>query len=87
VWYCTLAPLLGMATRHLSTDAFLTRESLRALLASTGYGRVEVGAWTFIPKGDMPGLAGWVLEALAALGRVAHLDSLRGGLWACAWAQ
>ena len=85
LWYRALAPLLGIATRHLSTDTFLSRAGLRALLAGAGFARIEVGAWTFIPKGDMPALAGQVLEALALIGRVARLPRLRGGLWVCAW--
>jgi 2-polyprenyl-6-hydroxyphenyl methylase/3-demethylubiquinone-9 3-methyltransferase len=85
VWYRRVAPLLGLPTRHLSTDQFLDRESLTGLLVHAGYGRIVTGAWTFIPKGDMPRLAAIALTALDLLGRAASLPQLRGGLWACAW--
>ena len=85
VWYRRVAPLLGLATKHLSTDCFLDRESFTTLLRRAGYGRIATGAWTFIPKGDMPCLAATLLTALDLLGRAAHLPRLRGGLWACAW--
>jgi 2-polyprenyl-6-hydroxyphenyl methylase/3-demethylubiquinone-9 3-methyltransferase len=85
VWYRHVAPLLGLPTKHLSTDCFLDRESFTALLRHAGYGRIATGAWTFIPKGDMPRLAATALGALDLFGRVARLPQLRGGLWACAW--
>ncbi len=85
VWYRLVAPLLGTATKHLSTDRFLDRESCTRLLLRAGYGRIATGAWTFIPKGDMPRLVAALLTVLALLGRATHLPQLRGGLWACAW--
>lgn len=87
VWYRRVAPLLGLATKHLSTDCFLDRESFTALLQRAGYGRIATGAWTFIPKGDMPRLAAAALSALDLLGRATRLPQLRGGLWACAWRE
>jgi ubiquinone/menaquinone biosynthesis C-methylase UbiE len=87
IWYRRVAPLLGLPTKHLSTDRFLDRESFTTMLAHAGYGRIATGAWTFIPKGDMPWFAATVLTALAWVGRGAHLPRLRGGLWACAWRE
>jgi ubiquinone/menaquinone biosynthesis C-methylase UbiE len=76
-WYRSVAPRLGIATRHLSTDHFLTRDELRGLLERAGFARVELGAWSFIPRGDMPRLARWLFGGLDRI--------LRGGLRACAW--
>jgi 2-polyprenyl-6-hydroxyphenyl methylase/3-demethylubiquinone-9 3-methyltransferase len=84
-WYRTIAPLLGLATKHLSTDRFLTRAELAGMLRRAGFRRARFGSWTFIPKGDMPPVMGVLLDGLDALGRVAHLDAWRGGLWVCAW--
>jgi 2-polyprenyl-6-hydroxyphenyl methylase/3-demethylubiquinone-9 3-methyltransferase len=86
LWYRHIAPRLGLATRHLSTDAFLTRDGLVTLLRRAGFERVEAGPWTFVPKGDMPRVAGWALMALDLVGRATGVHSLRGGLWTCAWA-
>ena len=87
VWYRHVAPWLGLATQHLSTDCFLDLESFTTLLQHAGYGRIATGAWTFIPKGDMPWLAATALGALDLLGRATRLPHLRGGLWACAWRE
>lgn len=85
LWYRRLAPALGWRTKHLSTDTFLDRGGLLAVLTAAGYARVQTGAWTFLPKGDMPAWAAAGLGALAALGGVLGIDRWRGGLWACAW--
>jgi ubiquinone/menaquinone biosynthesis C-methylase UbiE len=87
VWYRTIAPLLRVATKHLSSDRMLTREEFSALLDRVGFRRVQSAPWTFIPKGDMPGLAALLLTVLDAIGRHARLDSLRGGLSVCAWKE
>jgi SAM-dependent methyltransferase len=76
-WYRSVAPRLGIATRHLSTDHFLTGTELESLLEQAGFARVELGGWSFIPRGDMPALARWLFGGLDGI--------LRGGLWACAW--
>lgn len=86
-WYRVLAPLLGFETKHLSTDRFLTRSELIHLLTEAGFRRVQTGYWTFIPKGDMPWIVWFVLRGLDALGRLFHLNSLRGGLRVCAWME
>jgi 2-polyprenyl-6-hydroxyphenyl methylase/3-demethylubiquinone-9 3-methyltransferase len=87
IWYRRVAPILGLATKHLSTDCFLDRESFTALLRHAGFGHIETGAWTFIPKGDMPWLAAAALTTLDLLDRAIPLPHLRGGLWACAWRE
>ena len=83
-WYRALAPLLGLETRHLSTDRFLKRDELVRLLTESGFSRIEVGYWTFIPKGDMPVILGLVCQGLDFIGRIFRINSLRGGLWICA---
>jgi ubiquinone/menaquinone biosynthesis C-methylase UbiE len=85
VWYRTIAPLLGFATRHLSSDRMLTREEFSALLDQAGFRRIQCAPWTFIPKGDVPAPVALLLTVLDAIGRHARLDSLRGGLALCAW--
>ena len=80
VWYARIAPALGIETRHLSTDRFLTETEWRRLLAVTGFCPPSVGHWTFIPRGDMPPASFWALTALDRLGRLLGAGSLRGGV-------
>jgi 2-polyprenyl-6-hydroxyphenyl methylase/3-demethylubiquinone-9 3-methyltransferase len=87
VWYRTIAPLLGLATKHLSSDRMLTHDEFSALLDGTGFTRRRCAAWTFIPKGDMPAVVALLLTVLDVIGRHASLDSLRGGLSLCAWKE
>jgi ubiquinone/menaquinone biosynthesis C-methylase UbiE len=87
VWYRTIAPLLGFATKHLSSDRTLTRDEFSALLDQAGFRRIRFAPWTFIPKGDVPTLVALLLTVLDAIGRHARLDSLRGGLALCAWKE
>jgi SAM-dependent methyltransferase len=79
-WYTLLAPALGIATRHLSTDRFLKRREAIELLQCTGLRLESWDYWTFIPKGDMPAWSGAALEFLDRLGRFCRLGVLRGGL-------
>lgn len=81
VWYRTIAPLIGIATKHLSSDRFLNRDEFVGLLDQAGLRDIRSSAWTFIPKGDMPALFGFLLAGLDSIGRCARLNSLRGGLW------
>lgn len=85
VWYRTVAPLLGFATKHLSSDKFLTSDEFVGLLYQAGFRRIRSVPWTFIPKGDMPALVGFLLAGLDEIGRRARLNSLRGGLSVYAW--
>jgi ubiquinone/menaquinone biosynthesis C-methylase UbiE len=87
VWYRTIAPLLGFATKHLSSDRMLTHDEFCALLDQAGFRRIRSAPWTFIPKGDVPALVALLLTVLDAIGRHARLDSLRGGLSLCAWKE
>jgi SAM-dependent methyltransferase len=85
VWYRTIAPLLGFTTKHLSSDKFLTSDEFVGLLGQADFRRIRSVPWTFIPRGDMPRLVGFLLAGLDAIGRRARLRSLRGGLCLCAW--
>src|SRR5215467_6369780 len=87
VWYRTIAPLLGFATKHLSSDRMLTHDEFCALLDRAGFRRIRFAPWTFIPKGDVPALVALLLTVLDEIGRHARLDSLRGGLSLCAWKE
>jgi 2-polyprenyl-6-hydroxyphenyl methylase/3-demethylubiquinone-9 3-methyltransferase len=79
-WYTQLAPALGIATRHLSTDQFLKKREAMELLQSAGLRLESWDYWTFIPKGDMPAWSGAALEFLDRVGRFCRLGVLRGGL-------
>ena len=87
VWYRTIAPLLGFATKHLSSDLLLTHDEFSALLDEAGFRRSRSAPWTCIPKGDMPAVVALLLTVLDAMGRHARLASLRGGLALCAWKE
>jgi len=86
-WYQALAPLLGLETKHLSTDKFLKRDELVRLLEESGFCRMQIGYWTFIPKGDMPSVLWFICRGLDIIGRIFRINSLRGGLWICAWKE
>ena len=87
VWYRTIAPLLGFATKHLSSDRTPTQDEFSVLLGQAGFRHIRFAPWTFIPKGDMPAFVAFLLIVLDAIGRHARLDSLRGGLALCAWKE
>lgn len=80
LWYRRLAPLLGLETRHLSTDRFLTEAEFVQMLSNARFKHVRAGYWTFIPKGDMPPAIGTVLTWMDGMAKVLRLNSLRGGL-------
>lgn len=81
VWYTKLAPRLGFATTHLSSDRFVSESGLQGLLEGAGLEAQAIGHWTFIPRGDMPGLFALVLAAADVAGRVFRIPRLRGGLY------
>lgn len=85
VWYRVIAPRLGYATKHLSSDQILTRGEFGVLLHQAGFGGVRFAPWTFIPRGDVSAPVASLLTVLDAAGRLAGADSLRGGLSVCAW--
>jgi 2-polyprenyl-6-hydroxyphenyl methylase/3-demethylubiquinone-9 3-methyltransferase len=84
LWYRRIAPLLGLDTRHLSTDRFVTGEQLRTLLENAGFEDVSISYWTFIPKGDMHPILSHMLSVLDWLGTYFGTKTLRGGLMATA---
>jgi 2-polyprenyl-3-methyl-5-hydroxy-6-metoxy-1,4-benzoquinol methylase len=79
-WYRHLAPVLGLDTRHLSTDHFLTAGELEGLLSGAGLEVVGRRHWRFVPQGDLPGGWGSVLRALDVCGERAGIGYLRGGI-------
>jgi 2-polyprenyl-6-hydroxyphenyl methylase/3-demethylubiquinone-9 3-methyltransferase len=79
-WYRALAPRLGLDTRHLSTDRFLTATELQALIRRAGIEPQRLERWRFIPKGDLPPIWGHALHGLDLVGQVAGGGALRGGL-------
>jgi ubiquinone/menaquinone biosynthesis C-methylase UbiE len=87
VWYRTIAPRLGFATKHLSSDRMLNYDEFVVLLDKAGFRSIRFAPWTFIPKGDVRAFVALLLTVLDAMGRHVRLDSLRGGLSLCAWKQ
>jgi ubiquinone/menaquinone biosynthesis C-methylase UbiE len=85
IWYRAVAPLLRIATKHLSGDRMLAYEEFSSLLDKAGFRRINSAPWTFIPKGNVPTFVASLLTILDAIGRHAQLDSFRGGLSLCAW--
>jgi SAM-dependent methyltransferase len=83
-WYRWLAPLLRRETRHLSTDHFLTKAELEAMLGSAGFGDVRLSWWRFVPRGDVPAVVGSLLQAGEAVGDRLGIGWLQGGLAAVA---
>jgi hypothetical protein len=79
-WYRHLAPALGLDTRHLSTDHFLTVGELEELLSGAGLEIVGRRHWRFVPQGDLPGGWGSVLRVLDWCGERAGIGYLRGGI-------
>ncbi len=79
-WYRTIAPQLGLDTRHLSTDRFVDADELDGLLRAAGLARRHSARWRFVPKGDMPPAWGHVLHGLDVLGRLTSAAALRGGI-------
>jgi SAM-dependent methyltransferase len=84
LWYRRLAPALGIDTRQLATDHYLTRRELALLLRNAGFGEPELGSWTFVQRGDMPRAAAALMAGLDRLGALLGAGSLRGGLRALA---
>jgi 2-polyprenyl-6-hydroxyphenyl methylase/3-demethylubiquinone-9 3-methyltransferase len=79
-WYRHIAPLLGREVRHLSTDHFVTRAELDALVSAAGLTVVARQYWTFVPRGDMPAGLGGLLSGLDRPGRWTGWGYLRGGV-------
>jgi ubiquinone/menaquinone biosynthesis C-methylase UbiE len=81
VWYTRLAPWLRLHTRHLSTDRFVSAGQWRTLLQQAGLRPREMGAWRFVPAGDMPRWAARTMCILDGVGGVLRMSSLRGGCY------
>jgi rfaE bifunctional protein nucleotidyltransferase chain/domain len=79
-WYRHVAPVLGVDSRHLSTDHFLTAGELDGLLSGAGLEIVARRHWSFVPQGDLPGGWGPMLQVLDWCGRRASIGYLRGGI-------
>jgi ubiquinone/menaquinone biosynthesis C-methylase UbiE len=82
VWYTRLAPWLRLATRHLSTDRFVSGSEWRALLREAGLRPLTIGYWRFVPAGDMPRWAAAMMSGLDRVGGALRISALRGGCYA-----
>ncbi|MGH8556917.1 MAG: class I SAM-dependent methyltransferase [Methylococcales bacterium] len=81
LWYRLLAPVLGVDTRHLSTDRFVTLPWIRETLPAIGLQLLDSGYWTFIPAGDVNTVLSVFLAIIDQAGRFLNLPSCRGGLY------
>jgi 2-polyprenyl-6-hydroxyphenyl methylase/3-demethylubiquinone-9 3-methyltransferase len=84
LWYRRLAPALGIDTRQLATDHYLSRRELAGLLRGAGFGELDLGYWTFIQRGDMPPALAALMAGLDRVGAWLRAGFLRGGLRALA---
>jgi 2-polyprenyl-6-hydroxyphenyl methylase/3-demethylubiquinone-9 3-methyltransferase len=82
LWYTRLAPWLRLATRHLSSDRFVSGSEWRALLREAGLRPLTIGYWRFVPAGDMPRWAAVIMSGLDRLGGALGISALRGGCYA-----
>ena len=80
VWYRWLAPLLGIDIRHLSTDRFLNRAEITALLDEAGLTVQFLGLWRFIPRGDLHDWMANLLTIADFAGEHLKIAGLRGGV-------
>jgi len=81
IWHTRLAPWLGIATRHLSTDRFVSLARWRVLLDEARLSAVRLGAWRFVPAGDMPRWASLTMQILDRVGSILGASGLRGGCY------
>lgn len=81
VWYTRLAPWLGLHTRHLSTDRFVTAAEWRSLLPAARLEPYTIGYWRFVPAGDMPRWVAILMRVLDTLGSALGISSWRGGCY------
>jgi SAM-dependent methyltransferase len=79
-WYRHLAPRLGLDTRHLSTDRFLSAREVETLIGGAELALQRFEHWRFIPQGDLPVGWGSVLRALDWVGGHLRVGYLRGGI-------
>ncbi len=82
-WY-SLASRLRIPTKHLSTDAFLSAEVMSRCLRQARFDNVEIGYWSFVPRGDIGRVAASALRCMDMVGRALRINSFRGGLLAVA---
>jgi 2-polyprenyl-6-hydroxyphenyl methylase/3-demethylubiquinone-9 3-methyltransferase len=79
-WYRHVAPILGQDVRHLSTDRFVSRAELEALLCGAGLEPILCRFWTFVPAADLPAGVEPVLTFLDRCTRRTGWGYLRGGI-------
>ena len=83
IWYRKLAPYLGYATQHLSTDVRLDEQNAKDLMNAAGFRISYMDYWTFIPRGDMPKMYAGLCRVFDAIGHAGFAHHLRGGLVLC----
>ncbi len=79
-WYRHLAPWLGLDTRHLSTDRFLSAREVETVVRGAELTLQRLEHWRFIPQGDLPVAWGYVLGALDWVGAHLRVGFFRGGI-------
>lgn len=71
----------GFPYRHLDSDRFVRVEDVKRLAERTGFSSLSVGAWSFVPTGDLPPGITALLYGLDRIGLATGIAPLRGGLW------
>lgn len=79
LWYA-LGAALHFPTEHLSTDIFLTGSEIRRHLTEACLKEIEIGYWSFVPKGDVDAVLACLLMFMDILGKGFRINRLRGGL-------
>ncbi|MFP4562657.1 MAG: methyltransferase domain-containing protein [Spirochaetia bacterium] len=80
LWHRVFGPVLGLETRHLSSDRLMTAPRAREELVRAGFGVDTVTFWRFVPSGDMPRPVTAVMKIADLLGRLGLRRFLWGGL-------
>lgn len=80
IWYRRISKFFRQDTRHLSTDHFVTKREIKALLSGVDFGQISLCHWTFIPRGDMWKWQVLFLQYLDYWGKIFATGSFRGGL-------
>jgi len=84
IWYRCIAPVLGIPTQHLSTDRFLNKSEFKTMLKNTKFTSINIDPWTFIPKGDMHPVLGFIMQLVDTVGTIFKINVFQSGLLAAA---
>ena len=81
IWYRHWAPVLGLDTRHLSSDLYVTLPLISEHMSDCGLQLSESGNWTFVPAGDVNPALALLLRVVDRAGRYLQIPAFRGGIY------